>query len=176
MRGRHVTTAVTLLVLLAVLAVAAWFGYKSLLAPIGEGDKASSCDKTAIRRGQQVTTRQVQVSVFNAGDRSGLAGRTMTRLAHRGFKKGAVGNAPSGTKVKHVQVWTTQKKDVAARLVARQFGGGTRVRLVDTNLGPGVDVVIGNHPGQLVKASKATRRIVVQQRRASACLPPARHT
>ena len=176
MRGRHVTTAVTLLVLLAVLAVAAWYGYRSLLAPIGQDDKASTCDRTAVRKGQQVTTHQVQVSVFNAGDRSGLAGRTMTKLAHRGFKKGAVGNAPSGTHVTHVQVWTTQKKDVAARLVARQFGTGTRVRLVGTNLGPGVDVVIGNHPGPLAKVTKATRRIVVEQRRASACLPPARHT
>jgi LytR cell envelope-related transcriptional attenuator len=169
--GRHVTTAVTLLVLLAILAVAGLVGIKSLFAPVDDNAKTSpSCTSTTVRKGQRVTAHQVQVSVFNAGDRRGLADRTLLALAHRGFKKGSVGNAPSDAHVKRVQVWTTQPKDVAARLVARQFGPGTKVRLIDTNLGPGVDVVVGNHRGPLAKQTPKTRRIVVEKR-SSACLP-----
>lgn len=170
MRGRHVTTAVTLLVLLAILAVAGLVGIRSLFAPVDDHSKATaSCKSTAVRRGQRVVPHQVQVSVFNAGDRTGLADRTLLALARRGFRQGSVGNAPSGTHVKRVQVWTTEPRDVAARLVARQFGPGTKVRFVDTNLGPGVDVVVGNHRGPLAKASPQTRRLVVK-RHASACL------
>jgi hypothetical protein len=94
----------------------------------------------------------------------------MRDLSRRGFRKGSVGNAPSDTHVKRVQVWTTQPRDVAARLVARQFGPRTKVRFVDTNLGPGVDVVVGNHRGPLAKRTLETRRIVVKKA-ASACLP-----
>ena len=172
MRGRHVTTAVTLVVLVALLGVGAVVGLRTLFSPLppDKGSQASRCDATAVRRGQRITARQVQVSVFNAGSRSGRASATLAALHRRGFRRGHAGNAPSDTAVTRVQVWSTQRGDVAARLVARQFGRGTPVRFVDVNLGPGVDVVIGDRLKGLVHPTRRTRAVVVH-RRAAACLP-----
>ena len=110
---------------------------------------------------------QVQVSVYNAGTRAGLAQATLSKLHKRGFRNGDVGNAPSGTVVKRAQVWTTQRHDAAARLVAKQLGAGAPVRTVGKNLGPGVDVVVGNNFHQLAKV----KNFLVVKRAGSACLP-----
>ena len=97
MRRRHITTAVTLLVLVGILAAGAVIGIRSLLAPIHDdtSDAAPSCSTKDVRRGQRISARQVAVSVYNAGTRAGLADETMGVLTGRGFQKGSVGNAPS---------------------------------------------------------------------------------
>jgi hypothetical protein len=56
-----------------------------------------------------------------------------------------------------VQVWTTERDDLRAKLVARQFGKQARVRVTDEDLGPGVDVVVGNRMRPLVKAPRSLR-------------------
>ena len=166
------TTAITLVVLVGVLVVGVVVGMRSLFAPVtGEKEAASgttpSCDATKVKKGQRLSTRQVQVSVYNAGSRSGLADTTMGDLVERGFTKGRVGNAPADSGVKRVQVWTTDENDPAARLVARQFGRDTKVRFVDDDLGPGVDVLVGDN---LRSLSKAVRSVVVTSS-SSACRP-----
>jgi len=170
--GRHVTTAVTLLVLLGILAVAGVIGVKTLLAPVpGNGKPAAqaspACATRTVRKGQRISARQVEVSVFNGGNRAGLAGTVMGRFVRRGFKRGEVGNAPQGTRVKAWQVWTTDRNDTGARLVARQLGHKVRVRVVRTNLGPGIDVVVGNGFRHLVRAP----RVMVAARSSSVCSP-----
>jgi hypothetical protein len=170
-RRRHVTTAVTLLVLILILAGGVLVGVRELLAPVGEKG-ASGCGTTSLRKGQRVTAAQVQVSVFNAGSRSGLATLTMSRLRARGFAEGDVGNAPAGSRVRVVQVWSTQADDAAARLVALQFGAAVRVRRVQEDLGTGVDVVIGDGFRTLAKAPRA----LVVQRAQATCLPSERPT
>jgi hypothetical protein len=159
--ARHLTTAVTLLVLLGLLALGLLLGVRSLTAPVPSGKKAStgssSCNATAVRKGQRISTRQVQVSVYNAGSRAGLADETMAALVKRGFKKGAVGNAPSGTGVKKAQVWTTRRNDASARLVALQLGKKIKVHFKDTDLGPGIDVVVGDNFRKLVKAASSVK-------------------
>jgi hypothetical protein len=174
-RARHVTTGVTLLVLLLILGIGAFVGLRQLFAPLPEaGDaattKAPRCSVEALRKGQRVSTRQVEVSVYNAGTRPGLATRTMGVLTARGFRKGAVANAPRGSGVKVAQIWTTQRKDAAARLVAVQFGPSIKVKLKRTDLGPGVDVVVGDGFRRL---ARVTRAVVVRQTQ-SACLRAAR--
>jgi hypothetical protein len=172
MRARHLTTAVTLLALLAILVVGFVVGGKSLLAPLpgsNPANKASAaCDTKAVKRGQRITAAQVEVSVFNAGTRSGLADDTLAKLAKRGFKKGDVGNAPDGTHVIRAQVWTTRRHDAAARLVAEQFGPATKVAFKDSDLGPGVDVVVGNNLHHLNKLAK---RAIVARRPSAVCQP-----
>jgi hypothetical protein len=175
-RRRHLTTAVTLLVLVGILIVAGVVGMRSLFAPL-PADKPSAaaspgCVTKPVRKGQRVSSAQVQVSVFNAGTRSGLANATLASLTRRGFKRGQVGNAPENSKVKVAQVWTTARGDTAARLVARQFGRATRVRTVATDLGPGIDVLVGDDFRRLAKAP----RVIVATRASSACLPRARRT
>jgi hypothetical protein len=163
---------VTLLVLLGILAVGAVYGAKSLFAPIATNDASPSpsCTATQVKKGQQVKAHEVQVSVFNAGTRSGLAGRTMSKLVKRGFRAGEVGNAPAGVHVKRAQVWTTHRHDPAAKLVARQLGAGIAVELKHTDLGPGVDVVLGNGFHGLAKPAKAPAAVVAQHR-SSVCTP-----
>lgn len=172
MRGRHVTTAVTLIVLVAILLLGGYYGAKSLFAPL-PGDKpsasssSSACKNTDVKKGQKIRAGQVEVSVFNAGTRAGLAEETQDKLAKRGFRRGEVGNAPSDAEVKRAQVWTTRRHDAAARLVAKQLGAGAPVKFVDRNLGPGVDVVVGNKFHKLAHV----KSFLVVKRAGSACLP-----
>lgn len=161
-RHRHITTAVTLVVLCGILALGLYAGYRSLFAPIPHTPTAQpspACHTHSVRKGQRITSRQVTVSVFNAGTRAGLAGRTLAALAKRGFSGGEVGNA--NAKLRFVQVWTRHKQHAAATLVARQFGTHTLIRVTKKNLGPGVDVVVGNDFKGL---QKAPRSLVVHRR------------
>jgi hypothetical protein len=165
-------TAVTLLVLVAILVLGVVVGLDQLFAPVPKNaapaaKPSPTCTVKAVRKGQRITPRQVQVSVFNSGTRGGLAGDTMTALARRGFRQGEVGNAPEGSGVKWVQVWTTQRNDDAARLVALQFGRKAKVRLSRTDLGDGVDVVVGDGLGKLAKG----KRFVTVRRSSSVCVP-----
>jgi LytR cell envelope-related transcriptional attenuator len=172
MRRRHVTTAITLLVLLVILVIGVVIGVDKLLAPLPTTDEpvatpSPTCTVRAVKKGQRVVPRQVQVSVFNGGDRAGLAGKTMRALSRRGFRQGEVGNAPSRVKVRRAQVWTNLRNDDGARLVALQFGRETKVRFTRTDLGPGVDVVVGDSFDRLAKG----KRSVVVRRSSSVCVP-----
>lgn len=170
MQRRHVTTGLTLLVLIAILAVGAWIGTRSLFAPLpGEesADPSPSCATKALRKGQRISTRQVLVSVYNAGTRAGLADETMGALTNRGFDRGSIGNAPSNSGVRVAQIWTTRRKDAAARLVALQFGPAIKVKLKKVDLGPGVDVVVGNDFRKLAPAKRTT----VVRSSQKACVP-----
>jgi hypothetical protein len=170
MRGRHVTTAVTLVVLVVILVLGGYYGAKALFAPIPNQSASSkpspTCKKIDVKKGQKLRAREVQVSVFNAGTTPGLAQATLIKLHKRGFRRGDIGNAPSDVTVKRAQVWTTDRHDAAARLVAKQLGGGARVKFVDTNLGPGVDVVVGNNFHHLAKV----KNFIVVKQSGSACL------
>jgi hypothetical protein len=172
MRRRHLMTAATLLVLVAILVVGVLVGVDKLFAPLPAGEPevttpTPTCTVRAVKKGQRIAPRQVQVSVFNGGTRAGLAGGTMKSLIRRGFRPGDVGNAPENTDVKRVQVWTTLRNDDGARLVALQFGRETRVRLTRTDLGPGVDVVVGDGFRKLTKG----KPFVIVGRSSSVCVP-----
>lgn len=161
-RHRHITTAVTLVVLCGILALGAYAGYRSLFAPIPRKPTAqpsATCSKHSVPKGELIRAGAVTVSVFNAGDRAGLASRTLAALTKRGFAGGEVGNAQ--VKLRFVQVWTRHKHHAAATLVARQFGTHTLIRVTRRNLGPGVDVVVGNDFKGL---RKAPHSIVVHTR------------
>jgi hypothetical protein len=167
-----VTTAVTLLVLVAILALGVVVGVKTLFAPLPGSDKTTaeptaSCSPKTVKKGQRIRSTQVQVSVYNGGTRSGLADETMALLARRGFTQGEVGNAPADAKVTRVRVLTTERNDMAAALVARQFGRKTRVIVTGTDLGPGIDVIVGNKFGKLAKA----KRVLVARTSSSVCVP-----
>jgi len=150
--------ALTLVFLVGVLVAGALLGWRQLFAPIpGDADGTPTCTPEQVQKGERLTTGEITVSVFNAGNRTGLADRTLDDLAGRGFQRGDVGNAPEDTRVRVVQVWTTQRRDTAARLVALQFGKGTRVKVVADDLGAGVDVVVGNGFDRLTKAPRSLR-------------------
>jgi hypothetical protein len=173
MARRHLTTAVTLLVLVGILVLGAMLGMKSLFAPLpatggATASPSPTCTPKTVKKGQRIKSTQVQVSVFNGGTRAGLASSTMRVLTKRGFTAGDIGNAPSGARVRFVRVLTTEKNDMAARLVARQFGHSTKVRLSGTDLGPGIDVIVGNRFHKLAKA----RHVIVAHTSSTVCVPP----
>ena len=151
--GRHLTTGITLAVLLLVLAGMGIWGWRHATAPI-KGAQASSeqtCSPAEITKTRFVRPSDVRVSVYNAGDKSGLAGRTMNHLEGRGFQPGEVGNAPKSLHVHRAVVHTTTKNDPAAKLVARTLGKHVRVVVTKKAGGPGIDVFVGNHFKKLVK-------------------------
>jgi hypothetical protein len=170
---RHLTSAITMLVLVGILVTGVMLGVSYLFAPLpgAEDEPAATpsptCSPKTVKKGQRVRSKQVQVSVYNGGSRSGLADETMDALARRGFGRGAVGNAPEGAAVRSVRVLTTERNDQSAKLVARQFGRKDKVTLSETDLGPGVDVLVGNGFDELARA----KRVIVAKRSSSVCVP-----
>jgi hypothetical protein len=148
MTRRRVTTGVTLVVLVVVLCVMAVWGYHAATSPIPSDSSGASASPTCDPQDQQVRKflrrTDVTVSVYNAGKRSGLAQSTMGLLERVGFKPGAVGNAPDGVTTRRAAVYTTKADDPAAELVAKALGKATQVVHSDDEMGPGVDVVIGD--------------------------------
>jgi hypothetical protein len=160
--GRRITTTVTIAVLFLVLAAMAVYGFKAATAPLpGSGSTTTKnpCSanekqvKKFLRRGD------VQVSVFNAGDRSGFAGTTLDKIEAAGFRGGNAGNAPQEARVRRAAVWTTKPDDPAARLVALALGGRTPVVVTKTDLGPGVDLIVGNRFNKLDKSAAKRVRL-----------------
>lgn len=147
-------TTTTLLVLVGILVVAGYVGYRQLTAPLPGGTDAVASTCEDVSAGDLVRAEDVTVSVFNAGSRAGLAGKTQTQLTGRGFIPGDLGNAPDDlAKVRFVRVLAPRTDDPAARLVASQFGPSTLLQRSDTDLGPGVDVVVGDRFSGLRKGA-----------------------
>ena len=104
-----VRSAATMAVLVGILLVGAMWGWSAVTAPVPGKVDAPVCEPKAVAKGDKVYPAQVVVSVYNAGSRLGLAGRTMELLTgNGGFHEGDMGNAPEGTKVPVVQIWTTE--------------------------------------------------------------------
>jgi hypothetical protein len=143
---RHVVTGVTLVVLLLVLALMGGYGVEQALKPFPSSKKSETpqCTTKQKQVQQYLTRKDVQVSVFNAGDRSGLAGETLDKVEAAGFVAGNAGNAPGTADVRRAVVWTTKDDDYSAKLVALAFGPQTQVVVTKTDLGPGIDVLVGN--------------------------------
>jgi hypothetical protein len=147
MRRRRITTAVTLVVLLLLLGAMGIYGVKSALAPLPGGSDTTSSDECTGTEKEVKTflsRKEVQVSVFNAGNREGLASKTLEAAVAAGFRAGNAGNAPGTAQVRRAVVWTTQPDDSSARLVALAFGPGARIEVTEQDLGPGIDVIVGN--------------------------------
>lgn len=145
MSGRRATTAVTLAVMMVVLAAMAVYGFKAATAPLpGSGDTKKTCSQTETAVKTTLSRKEVQVSVYNAGKRAGLAAGTLDKVESAGFRGGNSGNAPEDAKVRRAAVWTTKPNDPAAKLVALAFGRKTPIVVTKTDLGPGIDVLVGD--------------------------------
>ena len=145
MSGRKITTAVTLVALLLVLIGMAAYGYEQLTKPLPSRPSAEETCSGAEKAVQGFLRRnQVQVSVFNAGNREGFAGITLEKIVDAGYRAGNAGNAPKSAEVRRAVVWTTEPNDPAAKLVARSLGPRVKIDVTETDLGPGIDVIVGN--------------------------------
>lgn len=164
MASSRVVPGLTLAVLVALLVIGSVVGWKSLTAPVAEeeggttetsaGTPAEGCAEVAA--GETVRVGDVQVSVFNAGTRRGLAGQVQEDLVERGFQAGEVANAPAALRqVSSVAVYAGAADDPAALLVARHVGAQAPVAVSSDPLGPGVDVVVGDGYDQLATDAPA---------------------
>jgi hypothetical protein len=156
-RRRNVRGPVTLLVLLALLGGAAWYGATTVLGQrntVVVGPPVCKTTKGAV--GQKVTTKQVTVNVYNAGRTRGLAQRTAAALRTRGFNVATVANAPTGITAKKVRVRAAAKSG-QAQLVAAQVKGPTLV--IDKTKDSTIDLVLGTDFTKLRK--KAPESITI---------------
>lgn len=162
MTSRRLVTGAALVVLLLVVLVMAVLGVKAATAPFPSTSPATttkSCTGTTRKVTGFLTRKEVQVSVFNAGTKAGLAGSTLDKLDAAGFRAGDAGNAPGSARVRHAVVWTTKDADPAARLVALALGKRTRIQVTRTDLGPGVDVLVGDRFGGLDRKAPSRLRL-----------------
>lgn len=168
---RRKTASVTLGILAALCLFALLFGMKTVTTgfPKLEATPESKCDDRPVNAGDKVRVGEVTVSVLNAGSASGGASKALTQLVERGFGQGVSGNAPKGTKVAKAQVWADDPKNPAVRLVARQFGKGTKVVTDKGDQGPGIVVVVGD---KLSDLNANAPKVVRAGQDTTICSPP----
>ena len=159
-------SAVTIVVLCSLLVVGAMWGWSEVTAPFPGKADAPICEDRAVSKGEKVYPSQVVVSVYNAGTRLGLAGRTMQLLTDQGFKEGDSGNAPEKSDVPVVQVWTPEPRNPAVQLVVSRLGKAHKI-IKKESPGAGVTIVVGDGFRQLVKGP----RFVVAKRDTTICTP-----
>ncbi|NYG54417.1 LytR C-terminal domain-containing protein [Nocardioides perillae] len=166
----RVRTALTLAVLGLLLVAGTAWGWSALTQPLPRPDLAVEepplCTDRTVEAGSTLGRGDVVVSVYNGGTTAGLAGRTLSRLAERGFVLGESGNA--GERIPRVQVWAPDRRNPAVRLVRSHLGRGVRV-VEREGLGPGITVVVGDDFGRLARG----RRQVQVREDATVCSPPA---
>jgi LytR cell envelope-related transcriptional attenuator len=158
-------TTVTLLSLGALLVVAALWGWNATMKPLPAKVDSPICVDTPISAGDKVFPQQVAVSVYNAGRREGLAGRTMQLLKDAGFAQGNAGNATKA-RVATVSIWTTEPDNPDVLLVASYFDNPE----IERRDGPGVgvNVIVGDGFQALAHGKRAVRA----ESDATICSPP----
>jgi LytR cell envelope-related transcriptional attenuator len=135
-------TTVTLLALGVLLVLAAVWGWSAALKPLPAKVDRPICVDTHVSAGDKVYPQQVTVSVYNAGRREGLAGRTMQLLKDEGFNPGNAGNAGSA-KTDEVAIWSTRPTSPDVQLVASYFGSDVPIKRRE-GPGVGVNVIVGD--------------------------------
>lgn len=136
-------TSVTLLVLVLVVAGAGWYGWQQFRAPVDSSFGDSDCTEQRLAEGSRLTSAQVQVNVFNAGNREGLASETLDRFERQGFRGGQAENAPTGIRVDTVAIYDGDPTSAQVSLVKRQLSGRVAVNRRPDIL-DGIDVVVGS--------------------------------
>lgn len=156
---RLFATPVTLLLLVGVLALGAWWGYKAVITPTPPTPPPPCVQKTV---GKALKSTDVTVNVYNGGGVRGAAGDVSKVLVSRGFIKGKVENADDN---KTTYVIGADVNNPEVKLVAAQF---VKVEVrADQRPDHTVDVVIGRAKPEL--ATKAPTTLPVQSD--TVCLP-----
>jgi hypothetical protein len=152
-----------------VLVAGALIGFRLLTASADTSAAAPTCESRVVGADDRVTSSLVEVDVYNASGRAGLANRVSINLQRRGFLGGEVGNAESKVEPRVAAILTDDPKDPRVRLVAAQFG--RRVQVVEPDVPvdeDAVTVVVGDGWQRLAKSAP---RSLENDRRFTVCLP-----
>jgi LytR cell envelope-related transcriptional attenuator len=158
---RAVRTPFTLLVLLGVLCYGAWWGWTNVIREVPPAPRAP-CVKQKVPKGQ-LRSSQVVVSIYNGGDKRGLAGDVGRALRSRGFKVQRTTN--TGEKVQRTIIVGASAKNPEVLLV-KGFFKESDVR-PDKRVDGSVDVLVGNRYGGFNKNAKTVYTV----KSATVCLP-----
>jgi hypothetical protein len=161
-----VRTAVTLSALSVLLVLAAAWGWHAATDPLPAKVDTPICVPTDVAAGDKIFPEQVTVSVYNAGQREGLAGRTMQLLTEAGFAQGQVGDTPNA-KVPVVAIWADDPDSPAVKLVASRLGTDVDIAQRE-GPGAGVDVIVGDGFTDVVRGARS----VVAEADTTICSPP----
>jgi hypothetical protein len=139
--ARHVRTALTLLVLVGFVAFAGLYGWRALTDdPDADAVATQQCLPAAQADAPPPT--EIQVNVYNATSRSGLASTTAGQLRERGFVIRDVANDPLSRQVTGTaEVRANPEQQAAASVVLAQLPGA--VFVPDERPEPTVDLVLG---------------------------------
>ncbi len=145
------TTKATVLTLAGagvVFIIMAFWGINAATAPMAgnqtDSTSTSQCSDAEKTIQTHVNRKDVTVSVYNASKRTGLASEVLNRLERNGFRPGAVGNAPEGLSADIAVVYAKDTTSTSAKLVALAFGPDTQILTQEVDLGPGINIVVGD--------------------------------
>jgi hypothetical protein len=160
-------SALTISVLGLLLVVAAVWGWSAVSEPLPAKVDRPLCVQEDVPAGTKVFPEDVTVSVYNAGTREGLAGRTMQLLTDSGFAEGNSGNVTPDRPVRFAAIWTEDPTSPAVHLVASRLGPRADIERRKAP-GVGVVVVVGDAFDDVVEG----RRAVAAEKDSVICSPP----
>lgn len=160
-------TPVTLLVLLAALGYAAWWGYTNVTAPIPPAPR-EPCVPQSVEDGK-MTAEQVTLRVLNGGSQRGLAGEVADDLRENGFRVSRVDNldrADDEPETEGTIIVVQDKDNPEAKLVAAFFTDAT-FKEEPERIDHSVDVIVGNDFGGFDDEAAASIKV----KASTVCLP-----
>lgn len=158
---RLVRTPVTLVILLAALVYAAYWGYTNVIAPVPPPPPTPCVQQSLPKR--QLATSQIYIKVFNGGNSRGLAANVARALRGTGFK--VTGTTNTIEKISETVIVGSGERDPEV-LLAKSFFKGATVR-ADGRADHSVDVLVGNKYAGFNKSAKKTIAVDTD----SLCLP-----
>jgi len=132
---RRLSTPITLILLLGLLAAGTWWGYKAVTAKVQA--PLAPCVTVPMT---ELPTSMVTVNVYNGGQRAGLASTVAESLRTGGFIIGKVGNTDET--VLTVVIIGSAEDNPEVQLVAAWFHDP--VIQADQRVDHTVDVLVGN--------------------------------
>ncbi|HEY9411366.1 MAG TPA: LytR C-terminal domain-containing protein [Jiangellaceae bacterium] len=139
---RHFRTAITLLVLVVVVVGAAWFSWQNVMGSSADDDPSAgpTCAPVAVEGAPPVG--EIQLNVYNATSRSGLASEVADQMTAAGFAVTDVANDPLNKSIEgSAEVRSNPAQQAAASVVAAMVPGA--VYVPDERPSATVDLVLG---------------------------------